>query len=95
MKSGSLSSTKAFRANLFRLRPSQFQVRQVNSVVLVGVSASEVVELDNDELDELIAKLASTTRVELSETESLKMPGHRVILEQFHQRMPMIHWSGH
>lgn len=94
MKSGSFSSTKAFRAHLFRLRPSQFQVRQVNSV-LVGVSASEVVELDNDELDELIAKLASTTRVELSETESLKMPGQRVTLEQFHQRMPMIHWSGH
>ena len=66
MKSGSFSSTKAFRANLFRVRPSQFHVKQVNSVVLTCVSGSELAD---------VTKFASTTRVELSLTESLKRLG--------------------
>ena len=70
MKSGSFSSTKALRANLFRLRPSQFHVRQLNSddvfLCVSGVSASDVVAG---------VKFASTTGVELSLPDSLKRLG--------------------
>jgi hypothetical protein len=77
MKSGLLILTKCFRAYLFFRSPSQFHVNEVN----LTVDGAETVAVE-DNANELVTVVeeASTARVDLSVSSSLKTENHQEYL---------------
>jgi hypothetical protein len=82
--------TKCFKANLFFLKPSTFQVIAVNSTETIG---DDDKDFESDNEGEGLVVVASTTRVDLSVAGSLTTGDLKGCQAQLHHLMIKIHHS--